>query len=435
MMIKSVTTPLLVALKGKGPATLVKRIGSIGKRYGLNTGKMDRALERLSGLLHAYGCKATLPITTVALARNSAVIQKYQAQGIEFAIHGYLHVDHTELSVTQQCDHFQKATQIFQDSGIDFQGFRCPYLRWNNDTLTALSKLPFTYDSSPGLVWNIPHKNITDSYERAMEFYGAQPVTDYLALPYLDSSTNLVRIPYSLPDDESLIERLEWSSLAEMNAIWPSMFHQAHRQGELFTLGLHPERTFDCAEALTATLAEVEAAGSAVWSARLDEIAAWWKARSEAKIEKNQLQPDLLQLAVDGPDGATLLLRSLEVKTAAEPGLGKYRRATEMPCLVQTELRPFIGVSTESDPALLDFLTQQGYIVEQTTQPELYSHYLDIRTFSPAEQRALVEEIEAADYPLAKLSRWPNGAQSAFNVTGDIDALTVWDYSLRLWSR
>ena len=36
----------------------------------------------------------------------------------------------------------------------------------------------------------------------------------------------------------------------------------------------------------------------------------------------------------------------------------------------------------------------------------------------------LLTQIEQADFPLVRFGRWPNGARSAFNVTGDIDALT-----------
>ena len=60
-----------------------------------------------------------------------------------------------------------------------------------------------------------------------------------------------------------------------------------------------------------------------------------------------------------------------------------------------------------------------------------YSYYLDRATFTAEDQRPLLAEIEGADKPLVRLGRWPNGARSALAVTGDIDALTLWDYGLR----
>jgi hypothetical protein len=36
---------------------------------------------------------------------------------------------------------------------------------------------------------------------------------------------------------------------------------------------------------------------------------------------------------------------------------------------------------------------------------------------------------------LVRLARWPNGARAALSVTGDVDALTIRDYTRRLNGR
>lgn len=427
-----VLKPLIVAFKGKGLASFLKRVWTLGRRYGLTAAKMDHTLEQLSQTLQQFDCQATLPITTVALARNGAVIQKYQAQGIEFAVHGYRHVDHSQLSLAEQEAHLEKAVQIFQEQRIQFKGFRSPYLRCNDHTLTALGQRGFTYDSTPSLFWDVEEKHLTESYLRAIDFYGAQPAKDYLALPYLDESNNLVRIPYCLPDDESLIERLKWNSPVEMNQIWPAMFRKIHQKGELFTLGLHPERTINCLDALIATLQEVQAVAPQVWCARLSEITTWWQARYAAEVDISDIQDKLLQLTVTGPKGATLLLRSLETKTATELWFDNYQKAIELPCIINTNKRPFIGAAPETDPTLTSFLRQQGYIVETSSKPDWYTFYIDSTSFARKNERQLLAQIENASFPLVRLGRWPDGARSAFNVTGDIDALTIWDYLQRL---
>lgn len=423
--------PVAVALKGKGLGTLTRRVGSIVQRYGFNSANMDRALGQLAQILKQFDCRATLPITTVALARNSQVIQKYQAQGIEFAVHGYRHIDHSQLSLDEQTDHFRQAAQIFQQHRIQANGFRSPYLRWNEATLTALSQTGFGYDSSPSLYWAVPQHQTTESYHRVLGFYGAQPLADYPALPSIEPQQNLVQIPYCLPDDESLVERLQWQRPTEMNEVWPTMFQHIHAQGELFNLGLHPERTAECAPALVATLEAMRPLQDQVWRARLVEIAAWWRERTAAVVEATQDQADLWQLKVNGPAGACLLLRNLAVKSKSEPWFGHYRRADNGACTVQTNQRPFIGVSPNSAPALSSFLKQNGYIVETSAEAAVYSFYLDRPTFSRLDERPLLDQIETGDFPLARLGRWPYGARSALCITGDIDALTVWDYSLR----
>jgi peptidoglycan/xylan/chitin deacetylase (PgdA/CDA1 family) len=428
--------PLRAILRGKGLSSTFKRIWTLKQRYDLTAAKMDGSLAQLSRILHQFDCQATLPITAVALARNSAIIQKYQAQGIEFAVHGHRHVDYSELTLEEQRAHFSQAARVFRDHGIRFDGFRCPYLRWNEHTLKALGESCFVYDSSGSLVWNVAEEHATESYYRALSFYGAEPATDYPALPHLDTAHNLVRIPYCLPDDESLVERLTWRSPAEMDQVWPAILDQTHERGELFTLGLHPERIGDCANALVAILKQARAATPAVWCARLDEIAAWWKTRRAASVDVGGIEGGLLQLAVNGPEGTTLLLRSLDVRTATAPGFDGYQRATETPCMVHTNgRRPFVGVSPGTAPAMTSFLKQQGYIVEASSVPDLYPIYLDHDSFSRADQGPLLARIEGADFPLARLGRWPEGARSALAVTGDVDSLTLWDYGLRFFRR
>ena len=423
--------PIAIALKGKGPAAFLKRVTTISQRYGVNAGKMDHCLNQLSQLLKKFDCRATLPITTVALARNSAIVQKYQAQGIEFAIHGYRHIDHSQLSMAEQTAHFRKANQIFEQQGIKCEGFRGPYLRWNDDTLAALSQTKLAYDSSNSLVWDIDNRHKTDSYHRALDFYGAQPASDYLAVPNFDLERDLVRIPYCLPDDESLVERLIWQTPAEMDAIWLTMFHKIHERGELFNLGLHPERTVNCLASLRVTLEAIQTVAPEVWRARLSEITTWWKARYKADIEITEPQHQVLHLSVKSPKEATLLLRNVEVKSATDPWFNGYRVADQSSCLIHSSKRPFIGIAPESSPDLVSFLKQQGYIVEISSEPESYSFYLDHKTFSKADEWSLITAIETGSFSLVRLGRWPNRARSAFCVTGDIDALTIWDYGLR----
>jgi hypothetical protein len=59
--------------------------------------------------------------------------------------------------------------------------------------------------------------------------------------------------------------------------------------------------------------------------------------------------------------------------------------------------------------------------------------YLDLPSFKAEDERSLLRHIEDSRLPLVRLGRWPNGAKSALVVTGDVDALTIWDYGLRLF--
>lgn len=424
--------PISVAIKGKGSLNFLRRGVSIARRYGVTADKMKQALAQLAAILRRFGCDATLPITAVALQRTPHVVRKYQAQGIEFAIHGYRHLDHSQLSGEEQLAHLKLATQAFARAGIQAYGFRSPYLRWIPDTLVALRQQGLTYDSSQGLSWDVLDGRETPAYRHVLDFYGALPTSDYPSLPSLEGS--LIRIPYSLPDDEALVHRLSLETTDQMNALWLAILHRSYELGELFTLGLHPERIPVCQGPLTAVLSEARQLDPPVWIARLDEIAAWWQARADATVKVTDTADNELYLTVTGPPGTTVFARGLEVDVPTTPWVNGYRRVETTTFSLHVPSRPFIGLSPGSSPQLATFLRQQGYIVEISKNPH-YSYYFDQADFVAEQKRLLLAQIEGTDRPLVRLGRWPNGACSALAITGDIDALTLWDYGLRLFGR
>lgn len=425
--------PIAIATKGKGLLNFLRRSVSIARHYGLTSGKMDGALAQFVAVLHRFECSATLPVTSVALKRNPGTIRKYQAQGIEFAIHGYRHLDHSQLSQVEQQAQLRLARQVFEQAGIPTRGFRVPYLRWNPDTVAALQQQGFAYDSSQGLAWDVLDGHETPAYEHVLKFYGALPANDYPSLPSLEGT--LVCIPYSLPDDEALVERLDLETPAETNTLWLAILRRTYELGELFTLGLHPERTTLCLVPLTAVLAKARSLTPPVWIARLDEIAAWWRARAEATVEITNASDGEFHLVVAGPSGTTVLARAVEVDARTAPWADGYRQVAATRFTIRASLRPFIGLSPATSPKLADFLRQQGYIVEISHESHRYFCYFDQADFGAEDERPLLAQIEGTNRPLMRLGRWPNGARSALAITGDIDALTFWDYGLRLFGR
>jgi peptidoglycan/xylan/chitin deacetylase (PgdA/CDA1 family) len=422
--------PVSAAINGKGYLNFLRRSVSIARHYGMTADKMNRALEQFATILHRFGCGATFPITAVALQRTPHVVREYQAQGIEFAIHGYRHLDHSQLSEEEQLAHLKLARQAFARAGIQAHGFRSPYLRWTPDTLVALRQQGLAYDSSQGLSWDVLDGSETPAYRHVLGFYGALSASEYPSLPSLEG--NLIRIPYSLPDDEALVHRLSLETTDQMSALWLAILHRSYELGELFTLGLHPERMLICQDLLTAVLSEARQLDPPVWIARLDEISAWWQARIKTVVRTTDVTDSQLHLTVVGPSGTTVLARGVKVDASTTPWVNDYRRVETTTFAVHAPLRPFIGLSSACSPKLVSFLRQQGYIVEISEDKDLYACYLDQADFVAEQERPLLAQIEGTDHPLVRLSRWPNGAQSALSITGDIDALTLWDYGLRL---
>ena len=425
--------PLSIATKGKGIAGTAKRANAIRTRYGVTLFLMDRQISHFVQILEKFGGTATFPITATVLARAKGYARKYQDRKIEFALHGYTHVDHTNLTLGEQFDYALKALKIFNDEGLVCSGFRCPYLRWNEDTLAAIRRAGFLYDSSQGVAWDVVDEVNTEAYERVLEFYDAKPVDGFPALPYLENG--LVRIPYCLPDDEALVERFHIQDPELMFQLWSAILAESYNSGELFTLGLHPERLAECATPLLKILQAARQLSPPVWFARLDEIAHWWKERTESNVTVERLNDRDYEISVAGPKGVTILARNLDVITPTVAWDSQYQRSPSTILRFQADHRPFIGLSPSSSPRLASFLRQQGYITELVADGQKYTYYLDRPNFERQDQRSLLEELERRNFPLVRLGKWPDGARSALSITGDIDALTIWDYSLRLFGR
>jgi peptidoglycan/xylan/chitin deacetylase (PgdA/CDA1 family) len=387
---------------------------------------MVEAVAALIMPLHQYACSATIPVTASALASNPTAVKKNFHQGMELAVHGLHHVDYSMLSLERQRDHILQATKIFQRLGISATGFRCPYLRWNKDTLTVLKDSGFSYDSSQALEWDVVGKLSTDSYRRVLDFYGAQSANRYPSLPVW--SDNLIRIPYCLPDDEALVDRLHITDVDVMAEIWLAMLDRAYESGELFTLGLHPERAPLCQAALLAVLDKARSLSPGVWVARLDEIASWSRALGETTYEIHPEGQDLYHFYISAPERATVLFGSSKITGSAQPGTADYRVVFTL----RSDQRPLIGLAPGSPVALQRFLRRQGYLVESSAYPTAYALYLDRQTFQPEDEKPLLAQIKHGDWQLVHLSRWPDGARCGLAITGDLDAFTIWDYAKRV---
>jgi peptidoglycan/xylan/chitin deacetylase (PgdA/CDA1 family) len=427
---KPLFNPLLIAAKGKGLLPMMERGRVIASRYGFTPRKMDKTFAVLMDTLSQYACPATIPVTASALASNPKLAHMYSHQGLELAIHGLHHVDYSLLSLERQLNHLRQAREIFQRLGAPVTGFRCPYLRWNVDTLTALKETGFTYDSSQALDMDVVEDLSTDAYRRALDFYRAQSANSYPALP--GWSGNLIRIPYCLPDDEALVDRLHITDESVMADIWLAMLERAYQAGELFTLGLHPERASVCLAAMQAVLVKAHSLSPGVWIARLDEIAAWFRSLGETNFELHPESSNLFHVKISAPNRATVLVRAAEIMADKQPWIGEFHVVSTNAFTLRSDKRPLVGLSPGSPIALQRFLRHQGYLVEVSADSQAYAVYLDRRAFQAEDELPLLAGLERGDWPLVRLSRWPDAARCGLAITGDLDAFTIWDFGRRI---
>ena len=424
--------PVAVAAKGKGAGNLVRRASVIGSRYGLGPGRMERRLDAVLEIAARDGFRPTLPVTAAAAERHPRTIARYAEHGIEFAVHGLYHVDHSRLTAVEQVEQLGRARRVLQDLGVPATGFRAPYLRWNPGTLHALRENGFLYDTSQAVHVPIRAELETDTYRRVLGFYSSVSAAERPSLPRVDEG--LVRLPCSIPDDEAALDRLGLSPEA-IAGIWLDAHRETHDRGELLTLAVHPERIEPCALGIEAVLDQARLARPAVWIASLEEIARWWLERSASTVSVDAVSGDRFHVRATGPPGLTLLARDVDVDAVTGPWADGWVRVRATEFDLRASRRPFIGVSPDSAEALPRFLGEQGYVVETVASGEAHARFLRLPTFTPAHERGVLAELEGDRSPLLRLGRWPHGARSALALTGDVDALTIFDYALRFVGR
>ena len=427
---------ILLPVRAKGLIGSLRRVRSITDRYGLTRSKIDHALCLFTQTLGQFNCGVGFALPAIVLKRNKDVIVKHLDQNVEFLVHGYTHIDYSQLVLEEQLTHLYNALEIFDQAGVTTVGFRSPYLRRDPDLYTAIEAVGFSYVSNQPIVWDVLDKgsftpSIYANYERAIDFYDPWYANERLSLPLLYNQ--LVEIPVSLPDDEILIDRMHSETGSLVKEAWQHILSQTYQRGELFTIQLHPERIASCVDGLSTVLTDARRFTPPVWIARPAEIAAWWRDRSTTTVQITDVEEKKIKLVVAGPSETTVLARSVQVDVATKPWADGYRLVETMTFTASAPCRPFIGVSPDASPSLLDFLRRQGYIIEISERPHRYAYYFDEPNFTPDRERSVVACIEETNDPLIRLDPWPDGAKSALCITGDIEALTIWDYVLRMF--
>jgi peptidoglycan/xylan/chitin deacetylase (PgdA/CDA1 family) len=423
--------PVAIAAKGKGTWNTVRRAGVIGSRYGISAHRMERRLATMLGLVERHGCSATLPVPAAVVERHAPVIARYATFGLEFAVHGLYHIDHTDLPAAEQRHQLAQARQTMREARVHAVGFRAPYLRVNDDTLDAVRANGFLYDASQAFHWRDELAPGPGAYGRALDFYGSRPAEEHPVVPWCERG--VVRIPYCLPDDEAVVDRLGLGP-DRIATVWLRVLRATQARGDLFTLAVHPERIDVCATGVAAVLDAARAASPPVWIARHDEIARWWRDRMDSTVVvAAAARPGWVRVGAHGPPGLTLLARNVAVTGPTEP----WGRDTVKVCGTTAEVhaeprRPFIGVHADCPVGVSRFLREQGYIVEDTRSGDDHTCVVWRDRFGPEDRQPLLAEIAARSVPIVRLGRWPSGATSAVSVTGDVDALTIGDYASRL---
>ena len=87
------------------------------------------------------------------------------------------------------------------------------------------------------------------------------------------------------------------------------------------------------------------------------------------------------------------------------------------------------GVTEQFRCRAIQVLSDHGYIIEVGDAAEDFAVHLG--TLGSAERKdldPLLQRLDEIPGPLLHFGTWPHGNRSALAVTGDIDAMTLWDF-------
>jgi len=378
------------------------------------------------------GFRPTFPVTASVVERHPNLFRLMQSLDVELAVHGFRHIDYTQIPEKTAQEHFKKTRHIFNRAGLSYTGFRYPFLRRSADRIRLLAEYDFVWDSSDVITWHFePPSSVKpeawQNYLRILESYRPENEETAISLPRRDHG--LIEIPVSVPDDDILIERLGCSKM-EIAHIWKDIFIRTHRRGECFVIQLHPERFPYFKGALQSLLGFAKREGT-VWIASLGEIASWWKRKTGFHVRLERDGRTGWTIRTEATNEAALL--GLNIPEMSDTcALWKNWRILPPACRIPGKKKPIIGLSPRVPESLKIFLADEGFIFEITDEPDNYSIYLtDYYSVENISRRRVLDYIEESEYPVIRFWRWPAPFVSCLAITGDIDGVDLWDY----WSR
>ena len=184
-------------------------------RYGVSASRAKRRLLHCVDRLARHGCRPTFPTPGRVVRRNGTFCQELQRHGAELAVHGYDHLDFRALSADESRSQFIEASVAYQRHGIQFEGFRCPYLSYTEKLNDILPNSHFQYSSNKAIWWDVvvpesEHRaghGAKAIFQRLSSFYQAASSKTDVSVPRMSGS--LVEIPVCVPDDLQLLDGLK----------------------------------------------------------------------------------------------------------------------------------------------------------------------------------------------------------------------------------
>jgi peptidoglycan/xylan/chitin deacetylase (PgdA/CDA1 family) len=223
-------------------------------------------IERMADLEERYGFKSSWNLPLAQYPIDWKTVERLRGRGFEFGAHGLAH----DGRMFRSRHDFEVCKMLVERlaSEHDLHGFRGPSTLRNAEWIGTMA---FEYDST---------FSDTDPYE-------PQPGGTCSLFPFFLSE--MVELPYTLPQDHTLIHLVRRSPLST----WVTKAHWIHSLGGMIVPLTHPDYSGDgehlaAYEELLKVLADFEA-----WRALPCEVAQWWRERAQMKLTIKEGNPSV----------------------------------------------------------------------------------------------------------------------------------------------
>lgn len=409
----------------RGPAFVWQRGLRLLDRYGFSTRKAAERAGRCLRRMIELGCRPTFFVPGMVADRHPELIRGLAAEGANLGVHSYNHIDLRSIPPQEAVRQLKKGWDALAGLEVKATGFRCPYLSFNEAILPVLPAETFLYSSNQAVSCPTGLAGEGTVLEVVDRFYTPARSQELARLPYRRGG--LLEIPVCVPDDIQLLDGYKVRP-DRLGAVWVDMLREITAQGELFNLMFHPELADLCAGAFAELLGEAARPESGVWITDLEEIARWWQERIKFKaLVSREGTGWHLRLACS--PRVTIVATGMP-QAAFAPPQNQSLREISLP-------DPLPGIALAPDVAEADaeFLKDLGYLTWRTSNPSFYALHLNQHALERfGNRRELSDWILTCPAPLLRVGAWPDGKKAALAVTGDLDALSLIDYSARLWT-
>ena len=231
-------------LTHSGTVTTLRKMVRTLRRYGFMPYKMCENIRMYARILKRYNIIGTLFVPAKIVMEYKEIFKDDLFENIRIGVHGYMHIDYSKLTPIEQKEHFQKAREIFSSLGMNEVGFRAPYMRLNKEAVAILASLNYAFDSSSVFVYEkaITNKNVLKRIQADHNI-----VKRSSCYPYVEDG--IVRIPFILPDDEVLVDKLNYTP-TRIKSIWCDIINNIEKFGNIAVLQIHPHRIRELSYAL-----------------------------------------------------------------------------------------------------------------------------------------------------------------------------------------